>query len=121
MDDQDYYDKREREEVERPEQTYWMRREFEGYEHEMDEAYRGTQARDRQLRREEKDSGRFQGTMEDLTQMRDALRDIIITGQRPRLQEAHRRPEPKAAPTRIRHPYHHKALQDMTLQELRAK
>eukprot|EP00971_Amphidinium_carterae_P279536 5549377-Amphidinium_carterae.1 len=35
MDDQEHYDKREREEVERPEHTYWMRREFEGHQNEM--------------------------------------------------------------------------------------
>eukprot|EP00971_Amphidinium_carterae_P037890 745039-Amphidinium_carterae.1 len=61
--------------------------------------------------------------MEDLARMRDALRDIIITGRRQRLQEVQdaQRQVPKAPPQGIRQPYHQKALQDMTLQELRAK
>eukprot|EP00971_Amphidinium_carterae_P013093 258050-Amphidinium_carterae.1 len=54
IDDQEYYDKREREEQERPKQTWWMRSRLEGHQHEMDEAYRGEEAGDRQLRRDER-------------------------------------------------------------------
>eukprot|EP00971_Amphidinium_carterae_P073318 1449751-Amphidinium_carterae.1 len=45
IDDQEYDDKREREEVERPKQTFWMRSRLEGHQHEMDEAFRGEKAR----------------------------------------------------------------------------
>eukprot|EP00971_Amphidinium_carterae_P262708 5211429-Amphidinium_carterae.1 len=54
IDDQEYYDKREREEQERPEQTWWMRSRLEEFQHEMDESYPGEEARDRQLRRDER-------------------------------------------------------------------
>eukprot|EP00971_Amphidinium_carterae_P031214 614454-Amphidinium_carterae.2 len=91
----------------------------------MDEEYnvpdtvRLQQARERQERREERKGGRFRGTLEELTRMRDTLRDIIITGRKQRLQA--RVPAPKAAPAGIQLPYHHKPLNELTIQELRAK
>eukprot|EP00971_Amphidinium_carterae_P101910 2017269-Amphidinium_carterae.1 len=88
IDDQNFWDKREREEREDPEGTFWSRQQLESYQTEMDMAARVGLQRERQERRDERDRGRFQGTIEDLTRMRDALRDIIITGRRQRLQEA---------------------------------
>eukprot|EP00971_Amphidinium_carterae_P258410 5128866-Amphidinium_carterae.1 len=53
--------------------------------------------------------------------MREALRDIIITGRRQRLQARAQVPTAKAAPAGLRVPNHHKPLNELTLQELRAK
>eukprot|EP00971_Amphidinium_carterae_P188491 3741474-Amphidinium_carterae.1 len=123
IDDQEYYDKRRQEELDDPEGTFWRRSRLEGNQHKMDEAYCGEQTRDRQLHRDERQRGRFEVTMEDLARMRDALRDFIITGRRQRLQQVQDAQcrVPKAPPAGIRQPYHQKALQDMTLQELRDK
>eukprot|EP00971_Amphidinium_carterae_P291830 5793029-Amphidinium_carterae.1 len=124
IDDREYYDEREREEREDPEGTFWRRSQLEGHQHEMDEAYRGEQARDRQLRRDEQERGKLPGTIEELQRMRDALKENLITGRRQRLQEwyPHRAVQvPNAPPAGIRQPYHQKRLQDMTLQELRDK
>eukprot|EP00971_Amphidinium_carterae_P246101 4887765-Amphidinium_carterae.2 len=119
IDDNEYWDKREREEREDPEGTFWTRQQLETHQTEMEQAYRVGEARDRQARREERERGKYPGTMEELKRMRKVLKDTLITGRRQRLQE--RRPAPKAAPAGIRQPYHHKAIQDMTPPELRDK
>eukprot|EP00971_Amphidinium_carterae_P189188 3755683-Amphidinium_carterae.1 len=80
IDDQNFWDKREREEREDPEGTFWRRQQLESHQTEMEMAARVGEARDRQERREERKRGRFKGSLEDLKKMRDALRDIIITG-----------------------------------------
>eukprot|EP00971_Amphidinium_carterae_P317198 6305988-Amphidinium_carterae.1 len=77
-------------------------------------------ARDRQERREERKRGRFKGSLEELTTMREALLGIIVTGRRQRLQERERtRPYPKAPPQGVR--LSQDAINKMTIQELRAK
>eukprot|EP00971_Amphidinium_carterae_P224415 4452051-Amphidinium_carterae.1 len=45
IDDVEYYRKRQEEEEQDPEGTYWRRSQLEGHRHEMDEAYRWKQAR----------------------------------------------------------------------------
>eukprot|EP00971_Amphidinium_carterae_P050982 1003802-Amphidinium_carterae.1 len=87
IDDREYWDNREREETERPEQIFWKRQQLEGYQTEMDHAYRWEEARDRQLRRDERERGRFPRTKEELQNMRDALKETLITRRRQRLQE----------------------------------
>eukprot|EP00971_Amphidinium_carterae_P166440 3298627-Amphidinium_carterae.1 len=114
IDDKEYYDNREREEREDP--AGWTRSRLETTHTDMMDEVRIQQARER---REERKRGRFKGSLEDLTRMRDALRDILITGRRQRLQA--RVPAAKAAPAGIHLPYHHKPLNELTLQELRAK
>eukprot|EP00971_Amphidinium_carterae_P302157 6003197-Amphidinium_carterae.1 len=49
--------------------------------------------------------------------MRDALRDIIITGRWERL-ERRRHPAPKAPPQGITQPYHFKPLMTMRIPEI---
>eukprot|EP00971_Amphidinium_carterae_P283847 5635403-Amphidinium_carterae.1 len=74
--DEEYYTKRGQEEIEDPEATFWMRSELEGHQHEMEEAYRWAQARDREIRRDQGEQIRFKGNKEELQKMRDALLDI---------------------------------------------
>eukprot|EP00971_Amphidinium_carterae_P088590 1753033-Amphidinium_carterae.1 len=47
IDDDEHYNKRRQEELDRPEQIYWERQALERHQHEMDEAYRWESARDR--------------------------------------------------------------------------
>eukprot|EP00971_Amphidinium_carterae_P017315 341423-Amphidinium_carterae.5 len=75
----------------------------------MDHQYRWEQARDRQLRRDERERQRFPGKMEDLERMRDAPKENLITGRRQRLQIWHPErvqavPSPKAPPAGIQQP-----------------
>eukprot|EP00971_Amphidinium_carterae_P232755 4619352-Amphidinium_carterae.1 len=70
IDDIEYHEKREQEEREDPEGTFWRRSKLEGHQQAMDEAYRGEQARDRQERRRERSQIRFKGTKEELQKMR---------------------------------------------------
>eukprot|EP00971_Amphidinium_carterae_P320540 6371219-Amphidinium_carterae.1 len=69
ISDKEYYEKREREKIERQEQTYWGRNAQRTMQDEMDDAYRGEQARDRQLRRDERVQERFEGTEDQLRNM----------------------------------------------------
>eukprot|EP00971_Amphidinium_carterae_P152683 3026512-Amphidinium_carterae.1 len=50
IEDKEFYDEREREEREDPEGTFWRRSQLEDHQTEMEWAYHGEQARDRQLR-----------------------------------------------------------------------
>eukprot|EP00971_Amphidinium_carterae_P092629 1834548-Amphidinium_carterae.1 len=122
IDDKEYWDNREREEQERPEQIFWERQQLEDHQTDMEHSYRLAEARDRQARRDERERGRFPGAMEDLQRMRQALKETIITGRRQRLQvQGAQRSEPKAPPPGLQTPQQMMTLQDMTLQELRAK
>eukprot|EP00971_Amphidinium_carterae_P141661 2806504-Amphidinium_carterae.1 len=89
MDDNEYYDKRRQEEIDRPEQIYWEGQALEGHQHEMEEAYRWETARDRQERR------------------------------RWERLERRRYPAPKAPPQGITQPYNFKPLMTMRIPEIR--
>eukprot|EP00971_Amphidinium_carterae_P046310 911593-Amphidinium_carterae.1 len=126
IDDKKYWDNREREEREDPEGTYWTRSQLEDYQTEMEHSYRVGEARDRQLRRDEQERGRFPGTKEELQRLRDALKANLITGRRQRLQEWYPQRSasvPKAPPAGIQQPSQRRSytIQEMTVQELRAK
>eukprot|EP00971_Amphidinium_carterae_P103906 2057554-Amphidinium_carterae.1 len=128
IDDKEYWDNREREEREDPEGTFWTRSQLEDYQTEMEHSYRNGEARDRQLRRDEQERGRFPGTKEELQRlsMRDALKENLITGRRQRLQEWYPQrlaSTPKAPPAGLPQPSQRRsyAIQEMTVQELRAK
>eukprot|EP00971_Amphidinium_carterae_P187954 3730633-Amphidinium_carterae.1 len=97
IDDEEYYKKREKEEREDPEGTFWRRSQLEGHHEAMMEAYRGEQARDREIRRDNGEQIRFRGTKAELQEMRNSLLAITVSGHRQRLQERERtRPQPKA-------------------------
>eukprot|EP00971_Amphidinium_carterae_P312032 6202473-Amphidinium_carterae.1 len=89
----------------------------------MEGADRVEQARDKKLRRDERARERFEGSLQHLQNLREALHETLITTRRERIttyypHRAQRVPgEPKAPPPRV--PVPRKTLQMMTLPELR--
>eukprot|EP00971_Amphidinium_carterae_P127726 2530319-Amphidinium_carterae.1 len=83
IDDEEYYKKRRQQEQDDPEGTFWHRSQYEGHQHNMEEAFRWEQARDRETRRDQGEQGRFRGiTREELQEMRTSLLAITVAGRR---------------------------------------